>query len=256
MYNIRGWLTGINDVASCATQSGDQVGDLFKLQLSYDAPAGGGTAQYNGNISTMQWRTYIGTTCLAQQQYRFSYDAANRLTAADHYTNSSGSWTFTNNYTESNITYDLNGNLKTYTRRSLTSAPGTFGTIDNLTYAYSATIPDRLIAMTDAGNITRGFKYKNSIIGDHYLYDANGNMTQDKHKDLTIAYNHLNLPHSINNLADEYILLTYTADGEKLTKAAGGVTKNYVAGIEYAGANLEAIYPRGLGTGTPRAAVC
>ncbi|MCK6694522.1 MAG: hypothetical protein L6Q97_20790 [Thermoanaerobaculia bacterium] len=99
-----------------------------------------------------------------------------------------------------------------------------------------------MIAKSDAGSITKGFKYKNSVIGDHYLYDANGNMTQDKHKDLTIAYNHLNLPHAINNLADEYILLTYTADGEKLTKLAGGVTKNYVAGIEYAGANLEAIY--------------
>ena len=59
----------------------------------------------------MQWRTYINSTCLAQQQYRFSYDGANRLTGADHYTNSSGTWTFTNNYTESNITYDLNGNI-------------------------------------------------------------------------------------------------------------------------------------------------
>jgi RHS repeat-associated protein len=40
------------------------------------------------------------------------------------------------------------------------------------------------------------------------------------------------------------ITMTYTADGEKLTKAVtgGGATKNYVAGIEYAGANLEAIY--------------
>jgi len=75
------------------------------MQLSYDAPVGGGNAQFNGSISTMQWNTYIGTTCLAQQQYRFTYDGANRLTAADHYTNPSGSWVFTNNYTESNITY-------------------------------------------------------------------------------------------------------------------------------------------------------
>ncbi|MDO8366820.1 MAG: RHS repeat-associated core domain-containing protein [Saprospiraceae bacterium] len=38
--------------------------------------------------------------------------------------------------------------------------------------------------------------------------------------------------------------LTYTADGEKLTKAVtgGGATKSYVSGIEYSGTGLEAIY--------------
>ena len=49
--------------------------------------------------------------------------------------------------------------------------------------------------------------------------------------------------------------LTYTADGEKLTKAVtgGGAAKNYVAGIEYSGANLEAIY-FGEGRCTPNGA--
>jgi RHS repeat-associated protein len=44
--------------------------------------------------------------------------------------------------------------------------------------------------------------------------------------------------------------MTYTADGEKLSKAAGANTKNYVSGIEYTGANLEAIY-HGEGRLTP-----
>jgi RHS repeat-associated protein len=44
--------------------------------------------------------------------------------------------------------------------------------------------------------------------------------------------------------------MTYTADGEKLTKAAGATVKNYVSGIEYTGANLEAIY-HGEGRLTP-----
>jgi hypothetical protein len=48
--------------------------------------------------------------------------------------------------------------------------------------------------------------------------------------------------------------MTYTADGEKLTKTVtGGATKNYVAGIEYTGANLEAIY-HGEGRCTPNGA--
>jgi hypothetical protein len=46
------------------------------------------------------------------------------------------------------------------------------------------------------------------------------------------------------------ITMTYTADGEKLTKAAGATVKNYVSGIEYTGANLEAIY-HGEGRLTP-----
>lgn len=51
------------------------------------------------------------------------------------------------------------------------------------------------------------------------------------------------------------ITMTYTADGEKLSKAVtgGGATKNYVGGIEYAGANLEAIY-FGEGRCTPNGA--
>ncbi len=36
--------------------------------------------------------------------------------------------------------------------------------------------------------------------------------------------------------------MSYTADGEKLSKTVGGVTKNYVSGIEYNGAALESIY--------------
>ena len=149
---------------------------------------------------------------------------------AGYYTHSSGFWVYTNNYTESSISYDLNGNLKTYTRCGLTSGTSTFGVIDNLSYTYSST--------------TKGFKYTGSLTGDHYLYDANGNLTQDKHtcpvpkvgKDLSFNYNHLNLPNSIKNSADSYITLTYTADGEKLTKVAGGVTRNYVAGSRYTNA--------------------
>lgn len=243
-YNIRGWMTGINDVTSCSIQSGDQLADMFKLQLNYDSPVGGGTAQYNGNISTMHWGTYINSTCLPQQQYRFTYDAADRLTGGDHYTNTSGTWTFTNNYTESNIGYDLNGNIKTYTRRGLTTAPSTFGTIDQLTYYFDdATRPDLLTRVVDAGSATKGFKYLSSASSPHYTYDSNGNLTLDKHKDLTYTYNYLNLPKSATTSSSTGITFTYTADGEKLSKVlTTGVQINYVAGIEYNGANLEAIY--------------
>ena len=124
-YNIRGWLTGINDptTASCTLQSGDDLVDLFSMKLTYETNADGGAPQYNGNIATMQWNTYINSSCGTRQLYRFAYDAANRLTSADHLTWNGSAWATPSplRYTESGITYDLNGNIKTYTRQGLTS---------------------------------------------------------------------------------------------------------------------------------------
>ena len=68
-------------------------------------------------------------------------------------------------------------------------------------------------------------------------------MTQDNHKGFVIAYNHLNLPVTFTK-GTSVITIIYAADGTKLSKAVtgGGATKNYVSGIEYSGANVEAIY--------------
>ena len=106
--------------------------------------------------------------------------------------------------------------------------------------------------MADAGSITKGFVYNSAAAT--YQYDLNGNMTQDNHKGFAVQYNYLDLPIVLTKGAN-VITMTYTADGEKLTKAVtgGGATKNYVGGIEYSGANLEAIY-HGEGRCTPNGA--
>ncbi len=126
----------------------------------------------------------------------------------------------------------------------------TYGTIDNLTYTYGDALrPDRLTQVADAGNSTKGFKYVSAAAA--YQYDLNGNMTQDNHKGFVIAYNHLNLPITFTK-GTSVITITYAADGTKLSKAVtgGGAIKNYVSGIEYSGANVEAIY-HGEGRCTP-----
>jgi hypothetical protein len=46
---------------------------------------------------------------------------------------------------------------------------------------------------TDAGNAAKGFVYNAAAAAPHYTYDLNGNFTQDKHKNLTLGYNYLNL---------------------------------------------------------------
>jgi hypothetical protein len=111
-YNIRGWLTGINDPSICTAQSGDDAIDLFRMSLEYESTANGGTAQYNGNISTIQWNTYINGNCGTRHLYRFGYDYSNRLTAANYRARVGTTWVDQSKYTENNITYDFNGNLK------------------------------------------------------------------------------------------------------------------------------------------------
>jgi RHS repeat-associated protein len=237
---------------SCTNQGGDQLPDLFSLGLDYESTTNGASPQYNGNIAAMQWRTNVNGTCLTRQQYRFTYDYGNRLLTANHFTHNGTSWTNTNNYSESGIAYDLNGNIKSYTRRGLTTAPSTFGVIDQLTYTYGdAARPDRLTNVSDAGNATKGFKFTSGAAA--YTYDLNGNMTQDNHKSLSISYNYLNLPSYISNTGGSDITLTYTADGEKLSKVSSAGTRNYVAGIEYLGTGLDAIY-HGEGRCTPNGA--
>lgn len=167
---------------------------------------------------------------------------------------SGSTWTNGQRYEEPTIVYDLNGNIKSLTRKGLLTAPSTFGTIDNLTYYYDdAARPDRLTRVVDAASATKGFQYNASATAPHYAYDANGNLTQDNHKFLTIQYNHLNLPNSVYHPSDNTIVVTYTADGEKLTKAIFGTVRNYVGGIEYLNAALDAIY-RSDGRCTPNGA--
>ena len=84
--------------------------------------------------------------------------------------------------------YDKNGNIG-YLKRT-TGGGATM--MDELIYSYTA---NQLKAVADGGDATKGFKDKVNAID--YTYDQAGNMITDANKDLSIAYNHLNLPASI-----------------------------------------------------------
>ena len=56
----------------------DDGNDLFGMELYYDNAS---TAQYNGNIGQINWNS---ATEALLQEYHYSYDGANRLTAADY----------------------------------------------------------------------------------------------------------------------------------------------------------------------------
>jgi RHS repeat-associated protein len=230
--------------------------DLFSQVLTYGNPDGRTLAhpQSNGNISSTTWQV----AGRAKQAYGFAYDDLNRLTDATYFdvTDSySGSWN--SNFSADNkfneqLSYDLRGNITTLQRNGLNSngwtgnnfVAGTYGLIDNLTYAYNT--KNQLLSVNEASLPTRGFKTNPNATGDQYGYDANGNLMFDKNKYLTsIEYNYLNLPIKvvIDNPTDAVnsgsIEFVYDATGAKLRKTVkysnGSVkeTWDYVNGVEY-----------------------
>jgi hypothetical protein len=71
-YNIRGWMTKINDPANLN-------GKLFGYSIKYEQPqTDNWSPRYNGNISEVDWRTSQDGML---RRYEYMYDSLNRLTA-------------------------------------------------------------------------------------------------------------------------------------------------------------------------------
>ncbi|RLD35609.1 MAG: hypothetical protein DRI73_02255, partial [Bacteroidetes bacterium] len=214
-YNIRGWLTSINDPENLGSH-------LFAMEMTYDRPEEGlnAEAQFNGNISSVVWTS---ENLVDKRAYGFQYDKLNRLTRASYGKNSTGWSTQDEDYSVPGIGYDLNGNIDSLVRTGQIIA-GEYGTIDNLKYSYNG---NQLIAVDDEGEETddeydfmdRGSKYTDKNPLAEYEYDANGNMISDANKGIIhIKYNHLNLPDEIMLENNRLIRYLYDAGGAKLRK--------------------------------------
>jgi RHS repeat-associated protein len=199
-YNIRGWLTHINnpDVAN--------NGKLFNLKLEY---------VYYGNsnnITYMTWNNVDGIN----KKYYFSYDNLNRINGATYYE------TNANNRFNETYTYDANGNIKTAKRYGLFQDGSNFqGLIDDLNYVYyNGNYSNRLSAVGDAAadNTSCGdfFEYTNGSATQEYSYDNNGNMINDQNKYLALTYNCLNLPQSTSQYPAINTNYSYMANGTKI----------------------------------------
>ena len=232
-YNIRGWLSGINAnyVAGTTTH-------YFGMELGYDrttSVAPGNTyltPEFNGNIEGTVWKT-AGSGL--NRKYDFSYDPADRLTAAAFLQNTSGSAWDKNqvDFSVSNLSYDPNGNIQTMTQRGF--LVGGSQVIDSLAYSYFAGT-NKLMQVVDAENDSTSqlgdFHYSISKVAGtpDYAYDGNGNLIKDTNKVITaISYNYLNLPQLIHFQNKGNITYVYDADGEKLAKiTADSVAKHSV----------------------------
>jgi len=146
----------------------------------------------------------------------FVYDGANRLKT------SMGLGGYAD--TESGITYDLNGNIKTLTRAS--------AAVDMLTYSYAGT-GNRLGSVTDASPGNKGVKSGTSSYG----YDANGNMTSDGNRGAILTYNYLNLPKTVG-VGGKTLTYDYDAGGIKHKYVADTLTVKYAGVFEYDANNI------------------
>ncbi|WP_417859478.1 DUF6443 domain-containing protein, partial [Xanthomarina gelatinilytica] len=213
-YNIRGWLKSIND--------GDTAGDdLFGFKLNYSSPEHTGiTPLYNGNISETHWQTANDHN---PRSYGYGYDALNRIKTAGYF----GNYALEDhpmeieNFSLEMVNYDKNGNITYLKRHGLDVSSNEMDYIDDLTYNY-APKSNTLISVIDIAS-EDGFNDGNTI-DDDYFYDGNGNMVEDKNKNIiAIEYNHLNLPTHIqfdnsSPVPDGTINYVYDATGVKMEK--------------------------------------
>ncbi|MEM1326665.1 MAG: hypothetical protein AAGI23_11955 [Bacteroidota bacterium] len=204
----------------------------------------------------MEWRR----GCNDPQAYGYSYDNLNRLSSATYGNKNGSRYTATQFYDVPQIGYDFDGNITNLQR--FADVGGTATLVDDLNYTYGGLIKNRLTHVQDATNSGLGFNDMVTNSTANYVYDTNGNLTEDKHKGLDIDYNYLDLPTKADFIAiNEYVEFTYTAAGEKLhlAKVDGNNTtaqSNYCNGIEYNENGLEAIYTAEgrvlqIGTTTP-----
>jgi RHS repeat-associated protein len=202
-YNIRGWTTKL--------KSGN-----FEQNLYYNTGLPQGiTSNYNGNISLSTW-TYDGLT----KKYGYSYDELNRLTSSTFYdinNQPSGSYAET-------FTYDKMGNVNNLGRMGVSSP------IDALTFTYFG---NQVIKIDDWFNSQSQYSVKEyhdkADLPVEFIYDKNGNMTADLDRDIvTIKYNLLNLPDTVQFKNGNLIINQYDASGRKIND----VFYTYIYGIQ------------------------
>ena len=218
-YNLRGWLTSIES-------------PLFSQKLYYTD--GIGTPCYNGNISSMSWKTGVDTDV---RNYRFEYDLLSRLKNATYGEGEKLSLN-TNRFNEQITGYDKNGNILGVKRYGQTSANG-YGLVDNLAITLNGNQLKRVDDSVSGSAFGDNFDFKDGAKqSTEYFYDANGNLLKDLNKKIIdIQYNSLNLPNRIEFEDGSSISYLYDAAGTKLrvvhSIAGNTTTTDYCGNVIY-----------------------
>ncbi|MDR6489844.1 RHS repeat-associated protein [Chryseobacterium vietnamense] len=232
-YNIRGWMTQINDPANLGS-------DLFGYKINYnkvegleipnaDYPNQKVKPKYNGNIAEVSWKTLTEDN-EPLKRYGYAYDSVNRLTGGFYQKDTNP---YAKEYNEL-LAYDVNGNILNLVRtEGLLPGANTTLMIDNLKYDY---VGNKLVKVTDQQQNPSGYPsitVPNPIEYDNGNLSGNGNMTKHLDKGISsIEYNYLNLPDKItqNSKLTSYL---YRADGVKVKKLFGDLETHFLDGFQY-----------------------
>lgn len=262
-YNVRGWITNINNSKLEIAGNNDDTNDLFGMDILYHEAPGGGFAtspKFNGNIGAIRWKIENLREGPTERIFGFTYDNVNRLLSTQYGEFNGANWNNNSNMFGENMTYDRNGNIATLTR-NLKYGSGS-QQVDNLVYRYKdlndVDKGNRLINVKDATTFTNpsdnnpanGYT-EPSTAGDplltEYMYDASGRMTSDLNREVTsITYNHLNMPELVQLSGNRLIDYTYDAAGNKLRTviSEGGIPihqTDYVGSFFYVNNQLSFI---------------
>ncbi|MEZ2442811.1 DUF6443 domain-containing protein [Chitinophaga sp. RCC_12] len=242
-YTIRGWLKGVNkDYANTDGSTSNWFGEDLVYDYGFTL-----AAQFNGDIAGSRWKSKSNGVA---RLYSFGYDKSSRMTSADFLERNGTVWGKTTmDFTVSNLTYDVNGNIATMNQmgKNGSAAPAL---IDQLTYTYRSN-SNKLAKVADPINTVTaklGDFNNGANTTDDYDYDANGNLIKDENKKITlIRYNYLNLPDSIVFTGKGNIVYRYDASGNKVKKIvtdiSGGVPKitttDYIGNFVYRNDTLQ-----------------
>jgi RHS repeat-associated protein len=244
VYNLGGQLKAINHPSILPNQDpgGDGMpgsgfaADVFGMAIDYyngDYTRTGtpkpitttpqGTDQYNGNIKAIRWNTQVPNTTL--NAYTYSYNKNNWLSDANFGSSDLSANIISNpnkDYKEGGIIYDANGNIQTLLRNGYTDSAGT-NNMDNLTYHYSSSLPNRLLNVRDNADNADTNRYndiRNQDIGvntgsattaganisttlENYLYNDLGQLTTNLQDKIFYEYNVSGLVTKIGTLVDD-----------------------------------------------------
>ena len=209
-YNLRSWLKGVSS-------------PLFSQTLNYQETIHDIAPCYNGNISSLFWRTAQHDANTAsilvsspEKGYRFTYDGLSRLKDAVY-----GEGIILNQnrnrFNEQITGYDKMGNILGLLRYGQTGTDS-YGLIDNLNLTYHGNQLESVYDNATNSVFGNGMEFKdNANERVEYAYDKNGNLTKDLNKNITeIQYNILNLPSHISFADGSSIEYEYAADGSKV----------------------------------------
>ena len=207
-YNLRSWLKGVSS-------------PLFSQTLNYQETINDISPCYNGNISSLFWRTAQNNASNAlisspEKGYSFTYDGLSRLKDAVYGEGASLNQN-RNRFNEQITGYDKMGNILGLLRYGQTGTDS-YGLIDNLNLTYNGNQLQSVYDNATNSVFGNGMEFKDAAHETvEYVYDKNGNLTKDLNKNITeIQYNILNLPSHITFADGNSIVYEYAADGSKV----------------------------------------